>query len=644
MEIKLAVEGDKLLAADMLAATDAKQLESRWKAHEEMVGTFDAYIEAILKGGETEAGYISAARTPAFRDLAEETDRFHNDQFQPAIARIHETKARALKSYGMMQEAMHEAGGSFERVVKLAEKLEGAVKDRIQEKIRSGGTAGEILSVQNTWADMAMEIKTTLARSRIAMEEYAQDMEAASRGEVEKEYQDSLGEFDQWIQALLKGGRTGEGMIAAVTDPDLRRLVEEIDALHDKEFQVQAARFMELAGENARNEAELASLKGHVYEVGGKMGVLLGRLEAGAQDQVHSAFQEARDIASASTIQAGVGVGVGFVLALLLGLLITRSITRPIDRIARVLFEGSEQVASASNQLASASQELAEGASEQAAALEETSASLEEMSSMTRRNADNSGEANTLMDQARDVVLRAADSMKELNGAMDEISASGQAIGRIIKTIDEIAFQTNLLALNAAVEAARAGTAGAGFAVVAEEVRNLAQRSAEAARNTAGLIEDTIMRIQQGSSLVRRTNEAFGAVAGQSKKAADLVGEIATSSTEQSEGITQINSAMTQMDQVTQRTAASAEESASASEQLRSQAEEIFGSVQDLLRLVNGGRDGGEASPGNNGLHTRAGLANGRNGNSRPLPAHGRPAPGGRNEALIPLEEEFDEF
>jgi methyl-accepting chemotaxis protein len=206
---------------------------------------------------------------------------------------------------------------------------------------------------------------------------------------------------------------------------------------------------------------------------------------------------------------------------------------------------------------------LSEAASQQAAALEETSTSLEEMSSMTHQNAANTDRANELMTNAQEVAKKANLSMDDLTGSMKEMARAGEQTQKIVKTIDEIAFQTNLLALNAAVEAARAGEAGTGFAVVASEVRNLALRAAEAAKNTSSLMVDIVDRIKSGVNLVTATNGAFQQLSTSSVQVVEVMGEIATASREQSQGIDQINKTVAEMNKVTQKNAASAQELAS---------------------------------------------------------------------------------
>jgi methyl-accepting chemotaxis protein len=265
---------------------------------------------------------------------------------------------------------------------------------------------------------------------------------------------------------------------------------------------------------------------------------------------------------------------------------VQRSISSPINRIVENLNEGAEQLSSASAEISSASQMLAEGSSEQAASIQESSSSLLEISSRTKKNAENATQADRLMQESNAVVIKANQSMGELSSAMEEISKTGEETAKIIKTIDEIAFQTNLLALNAAVEAARAGEVGAGFAVVAGEVRNLAMRAAEAARNTSHLIDGTVKRIKQGSNLVVKTGEAFSEVAKGTHKVGELVSEIANSSREQAQGIEQVNKAVDGMDKIAQRNAANAEESASTSEELSAQAVQMKEIVSALVKLV----------------------------------------------------------
>ncbi len=313
--------------------------------------------------------------------------------------------------------------------------------------------------------------------------------------------------------------------------------------------------------------------------------------DAGIENTVAIAEEANSALSTASTIMI-IGLLGAIVLGVLLAVFITKSITGPINKVIEGLTAGAGQVAAASNQVSASSQQMAEGSSEQASSLEEISSSLEEMTSMTRQNAENTQQANTTSDETKTAADKGADAMKRMSEAIGKIKASSDETAKIIKTIDEIAFQTNLLALNAAVEAARAGEAGMGFAVVAEEVRNLAQRSAEAAKDTSSLIEESQNNADNGVTVSNEVADILGEISAAATKVSQLINEVTAASEEQAQGISQVNSAVSQMDQVTQSTAANAEESASASEELSSQAVELNDLVNVLVDMVGGSSNG----------------------------------------------------
>ncbi len=343
---------------------------------------------------------------------------------------------------------------------------------------------------------------------------------------------------------------------------------------------------MVAAGSRGASLAKLQAIGDRMATMGEELDHAIEQLKLGLiADQDRDGPIMAARLQHTQSLIVWIGVGtvlltIGFVV------IITRSIVGPLGSVTQVVGDGAEQIAAATGQVSAASQSLAEGASEQAASLEETSASLEEMASMAKRNADSANQAKELSGQTRTAADTGATDMEEMKSAMDAIKHSSGEIAKIVKTIDEIAFQTNILALNAAVEAARAGEAGAGFAVVAEEVRALAQRSANAAKETASKIEDSVNKSQHGVEISGKVAASLQQIVDRARKMDAVVAEIASASHEQTQGITQVNTAVSQMDKVTQGNASSAEETAAAAEELSAQAVAMNEAVIELRHLV----------------------------------------------------------
>ncbi|PLR50280.1 methyl-accepting chemotaxis protein [Chimaeribacter arupi] len=249
-------------------------------------------------------------------------------------------------------------------------------------------------------------------------------------------------------------------------------------------------------------------------------------------------------------------------------------------KIVNEVRSGTDLIANASGEISAGNMDLSVRTEQQASSLEETASAMEQMTSTVRQNADNARQANQLAAQASRVATESGDAVKQVVSTMNMINTSSKKIVDIISVIDGIAFQTNILALNAAVEAARAGEQGRGFAVVASEVRNLAQRSASAAKEIAQLIEDSVSKVDEGEKQVAKAGSTMEEVLASVKSVTDIMGEITLASAEQRSGIEEINTAITQMDQVTQQNAALVNESAAAAQSMQEQAHQLARAIR----------------------------------------------------------------
>ncbi|HLP06830.1 MAG TPA: methyl-accepting chemotaxis protein [Opitutaceae bacterium] len=404
-------------------------------------------------------------------------------------------------------------------------------------------------------------------------------LEASTPEELQKQVTE-LQSLQTEVTRLLTGY---EKTIESEAD---RKLLADLYAARERyrEVRQQVLSLLANADASAAKKLNLEALRPayNAYQ-----GVLDRVVETNVTSAVTGA-QQSDELLDSSILVSLSAAGVVLLASIAAGYLLVSGLSRRLAAVVQTLDSSAEQIAAAAGQVAATSQTLAEGASEQAASLEETGSSLEELSSMTKNNSANAEKANTLATSARQATERGAEDMRAMSQAMDAIKASSDEIAKINKTIDEIAFQTNILALNAAVEAARAGEAGAGFAVVAEEVRNLAQRSAHAARETAAKIDDSIQKSVRGVSLSTQVATGLTEIVTHIREVDSLVAEVANASREQSSGIGQLNTAVAQMDKVTQGNAANAEESASAAEELHAQSATLRDAVGDLLQLVEG--------------------------------------------------------
>ncbi len=499
---------------------------------------------------------------------------------------------------------------------------------------RLNSTAGELFTNLNASQDFSSAMKSLVTIQSETFKLIAwtvSDYPPAKTDKLSKDTLDSLADLDTFIQ------RKAESATSRDEKETFAKLVE-VSAQYKKKVE-------EAIDMISTDSAAASSYMGSVDYQFNFMNLAMQKWNNELVKRSSELHQAAKDGYRKAIERFIAAMLIATALVIIFTVLIMRSILRPVTRVARGLSGGAGEVFRASGQVASGSQQLAEGASSLAAAIEETSSALEEMASMTKHNSENANVANNSMIETTRVVEDTKGSMSALTASMDEIFRASEETQKIIKTIDEIAFQTNLLALNAAVEAARAGEVGAGFAVVADEVRNLAMRAAEAAKNTADLIEGTVIKVKAGAEIVTRASGAFEKVATGANKVSELVREIAAASHEQAQGIEQTNKAVSGMDGVVQKNAANAEQCASASEAMNDQARQMNDFVHELVNIVGGadnaGAEGSETQQAKS--YWKRGAKVGKRASSGSRPPGGNGAPKiltGRPREGFPLGDE----
>lgn len=421
----------------------------------------------------------------------------------------------------------------------------------------------------------------------------AQEAEAAFQ-RMAKSFGDAV--LLQDAGAIDKAVNDGEAVsaslrsIAAIPDlpPDRIRQAKGLAAAVSGFGSDARSVYSQVLTDSSKMGEKMGTLQGQLAELASRTETLKSALKSNREELARELRLQLTDQATSSASQRWFALAVFgvtmIVAALIVNLTISRAITGPILSVIGGMQDSADQAAAASGQMTRSGQAVAQDAQQQAAYLQETAASLAQISTTTGVNAQKATQADALMRDARSSVDLAMGAMDDLTTSMNEIDTSSKEVVRVLKTLDQIAFQTNILALNAAVEAARAGNAGAGFSVVADEVRSLAQRATDSARQSAGIVEKTIADVGRGVELVARAHGAFGTVSRTIGDGSQMVSLIATNSIEQSEGISRIETALRRIEQVTNSNATSARDTAeSASSMMR----QIESTRHHLDRLVS---------------------------------------------------------
>lgn len=466
----------------------------------------------------------------------------------------------------------------------LAKKVSGVVVTGLCFLLFIGGLSyinTKKMSSTATWVTHTHEVLE--AKEKILS--LLKDAETGQRGYLitgEQRYLDPYIAARDSIQGAIQNIRT-----LTADNPSQQRRIADLDAFVGSKF-AELKETIDLRTAKGFEPAREVVLTDRGKQVMDNIRKQIAEIEGAERTLLKQRSESAETAAAVTTAIVLYGTLICLALNGALAFFVIRGLNSGLRRAIDDLTEGANHVASAASQVSMSSQSMARGASEQAASLEETSASSEQINSMSRKNSQNSRDAAALVANSQQKFTDTNRTLELTVVAMGEINAQSAKISKIIKVIDEIAFQTNILALNAAVEAARAGEAGMGFAVVADEVRNLAQRCAAAASDTAGLIEESITKSNDGKVRVDEVAVAIRAITEESTRVKMLMDEVTQSSHEQSCGIEQVAKAIAQMEAVTQTTAATAEQSAALAQELTSQSESLQQTLERLMAMVGG--------------------------------------------------------
>ena len=372
-------------------------------------------------------------------------------------------------------------------------------------------------------------------------------------------------------------------------DPELRRQVQEVSQAFSKQEEQAKAVYGKIVEGGASLSADTQSSIAAVNQGNQQVDAMFTALSTSIGDKAFHA--QLQDVTASNLRQRLMALGfflIAVFVAIMTLILMERQVSNPLRIVATRLAEGAELLSTSAEQVSTAGLSIAEGASQQAASLQETSASSEEISSMAQRSAADCCTTAELVQVSQTRIENANRALEGLVHAMNAIQSSSAKVAKVIKVIDEIAFKTNILALNAAVEAARAGDAGTGFAVVAEEVRSLAVQCSTAAHDSASIVEESLRNSEDGKARLSLVTSSIEVVTEDSLKIKHLVDQINTASNEQTRGIEQIARAIASMERVTQSSAGTAEESASSAEDLNAQSHQLQDIVAALGTIVGG--------------------------------------------------------